>query len=157
MTSGVPIRLASAADASDIAAMSRVYIEQGLPWSWTPRRIGAAIRSPTINVAVARDRLGLVGFGIMEYADAVAHLLLLAVRADRRRLGFGEALVDWLEKVARTAGIAAIRVEARSDNEAALGLYRKRGYSERGSFPGMYFGIEDGVRLEKRLTACGTA
>lgn len=152
MTSDVQIRLATVADAAAIAEMSKAYVEHALPWSWTPERVESAISRQSTNVVVARRTGTLLGFGIMEYADTTAHLVLLAVRSDHRRAGLGNTLVDWLEKVARTAGITGIRVEARSDNEPALGLYRKRGYRVSANVPGMYSGIEDGVRMEKALS-----
>jgi hypothetical protein len=37
------IRMATQADAAEIAAMSRDEIEQGLPWTWTEGRIAYAI------------------------------------------------------------------------------------------------------------------
>ena len=132
--------------------MSKAYIEQGLPHRWTEGRVAAAIRSSSTNVAVARKDAVLLGFGIMEYSDLEALLLLLAVHPDGRRKGLGSAIVEWLERVARTAGIARIFVEARSDNEAALSLYRKRGYEQTALALGMYSGMDDGICLEKTFS-----
>lgn len=87
----------------------------------------------------------------MAYEDDAAHLLLFAVDAPDRRRGLGSRLLDWLEQVARTAGISRFRVEVRADNAGALAFYRKHGYVEREQVPGMYFGAEDGVALSKRL------
>jgi len=132
--------------------MSRDHIEGGLPWKWTPERVARAIRTPYTNVAIARNEIGLLGFGIMAYMDSVAHLTLLAIRDDHRRRGLGAAIVEWLEKVARTAGVELIRVEARADNVAALALYAAFGYRQRERVAGMYYGIDDGIRLEKVLS-----
>jgi hypothetical protein len=46
------IRLAAPADAPGIACMSRDWIEHGLGWSWTTRRIRQAMADPSTNVAV---------------------------------------------------------------------------------------------------------
>jgi len=145
------IELATLDDAVAIGEMSEAYIEYGLPWHWTPPRIARAIKNSSTNVAVARDQTELVAFGIMKYADELAHLLLFAVRQSRRRSGVGSALLVWLEDVARTAGITTIRAEARADNLAARAFYRKHGYRESSKVLGMYSGIEDGVCLEKKL------
>jgi ribosomal-protein-alanine N-acetyltransferase len=149
----IPIRLAGLADATAIAAMSASEIEYGLPWRWTPPRIARAIRHASTNVAVVGPPQALVAFGIMSYADEVAHLQLFAVRAASRRRGVGSALLVWLEEVAWAAGIPTIRLEARYDSAAARAFYRSHGYRETGTVPGMYCGVADGVRLEKALLA----
>lgn len=146
------IRLATSGDADAIAALSRTEIERDLSWGWTPLRVDRAMRDPTTNVIVAVEGGPLIGFGIMEYLDEVAHLQLFAVRPEARRRGVGSAILVWLEKVACDAGLACFRVEARQDNVPALAFYRKHGYRERATVPGMYEGFEDGVRLEKQLS-----
>ena len=151
MIADVAIRLATRADAADIAAMSRDYIEHGLPWRWRHDRIAAAITHPDTNVAVVDERGAIAAFGIMSYADVEAHLLLFAVHSARRRIGIGSALLLWLEAVARTAGTQRIFLEARRDNVAARNFYSEHGYHERTIKKAMYFGVADGVRLEKLL------
>lgn len=147
----IEIALAHWDDARAIAALSRVEIEDGLPWSWTPARVARALADPATNVAVGRAAGRLVGFGIMKYADDAAHLLLLAVAPECRRAGVGSALLQWLEAVALAAGITAIRLEARADKPAARAFYRHHGYRERVAVQGMYSGMKDGVHLERTL------
>jgi len=145
------IRLALPHDASQIAVLSRRAIESGFPWSWTATRVAQALRDARTNVAVARISGTVIGFGIMEYGEDEAHLLLFAVDEPDRRRGLGSQLLIWLEKVAIVAGMAAIRVEARADNVPALAFYRKHGYLGDTPVLGMYYGAEDGVRLRKVL------
>jgi [ribosomal protein S18]-alanine N-acetyltransferase len=145
------VQLAQPADAAQIAELSRVHIEYGLPWGWTPARVMRSIRHPASNVAVVREETRVVGFGIMRYTDEDAHLLLLAVQPDRRRRGIASAIVNWLEDVARAAGARRVRVESRRQNEAARCLYNEHGYHERAIRGGMYAGSVDGVLLEKWL------
>lgn len=151
MIADVAIRLASVADAVAIAAMSRDYIEHGLPWRWVPGRVAGCVRDPATNVAVVGEPGTVRAFGIMSYAEDDAHLLLLAVRSDSRRQGLASALLLWLETVARSAGAGRIRVEARRDNIAARNLYSEHGYHECSIRKAMYSGVLDGVRLEKWL------
>jgi ribosomal-protein-alanine N-acetyltransferase len=151
MITDLAIRLARPADAPAIAAMSRDYIEQGLPWSWQPQRIARAILDPDTNVAIAGRSGALVAFGIMAYLDADAHLLLFAVHHEHRRCGVGSAVLQWLEDVARAAGSKRIRVEARRDNVAARHFYSEHGYHERQIATAMYADDVDGLRLEKWL------
>jgi ribosomal-protein-alanine N-acetyltransferase len=151
MIADVAVRLAALADAAGIAAMSRHYIEQGLPWSWTEARVANAIHTPDTNVVVVGEPGALAGFGIMSYLDDDAHLLLFAVRRAHQRKGVGSAILRWLEKVARTAGAHRIRVECRRDNSAARNFYGEHGYHEFVIAKGMYRGLADGINLEKHL------
>jgi ribosomal-protein-alanine N-acetyltransferase len=146
------IRLATRADAGDIARMSRDEIEQGLPWSWTESRVLGAIQNPDTNVAVVGERGALVAFGIMAYRDEVAHLLLFSVRPAHRRRGLGRAMLRWLEDVAIAAGIQRVVVECRRDNAPARNFYAEFGYHELAITKGYYRGVEDAVRLEKWLS-----
>jgi ribosomal-protein-alanine N-acetyltransferase len=143
------IRLATRNDAEAIALESMAEIEHNLEWSWHPFRVGRAIDDPSTNVVVAIDGTAMLGFGIMEYEDEVAHLVLFGVREDMRRRGIGSALLAWLEKVASVAGVGRFRVEARLSNAGAREFYRKHGYVESEIVPAMYRDTEDGVRFEK--------
>jgi ribosomal-protein-alanine N-acetyltransferase len=151
MIANYKIRLAQVADAADIAALSRDLIEYGLGWGWTERRVRRSMHDRATNVAVVREQGQLYGFGIMKYDDDVAHLLLFAVHYLRRRRGVGSQLLSWLEASADTAGIGRIRLEARIDNEIAQSFYLRHGYNKVATLVGYYRGIEDAVRLEKRL------
>lgn len=151
MLAELPVQMATRKDAAQIAAMSRDCIEQGLPWGWTEQRVAASIASADTNVVVVRDGDVVAGFGIMGYNDDDAHLLLLAVRPDRRRAGIASAIVRWLEEVAQASGAARVRVEARYDNEGARCFYNEHGYHEREIRRRMYSGKVHGVLLEKWL------
>ena len=145
----VAVRLARESDAANIAAMSRDYIEHGLPWTWTEGRVAAAIEDPDTNVVVVGDRGATIGFGIMSYPNDDAHLLLFAVRAGHQRRGVGSAILCWLEEAARTAGAKRIRVECRRDNAAARNFYCEHGYTELQITAKFYRGLKDGIHLEK--------
>ncbi len=153
MNDTVAIRLATSKDAEAIALESMAEIEHNMGWTWHPHRVAGAIADPNTNVVVAVDSGAMLGFGIMEYEDECAHLVLFAVREDARRQGIGSALLKWLEKVASVAGVARLRVEARASNIAARAFYRMHGYSESVVVPHMYRGDEDGVRFEKVMGA----
>ena len=53
--SQIPLRLARLGDAPRIANLSRTLIEAGLPWSWTPRRVAAHMRSREHLTVIAAD------------------------------------------------------------------------------------------------------
>ncbi len=102
--------------------MSRSLIERGLPWTWQPERVERAIASPNTNVAVVREQNKLLGFGIMEYWDEDAHLVLFAIHSDRQRQGVGSSILAWLESCAVVAGSKRVRVETRRDSVAARSI-----------------------------------
>lgn len=151
MTPDLQIELARADDAASIAVMSRNLIEHGLPWTWQPARVARAIASVNTNVAVVRDRQAPTAFGIMEYWDEDAHLVLFAVRPSQQRHGVGSKLLAWLEASAIAAGSKRIRVEARRDNEATRCFYNQHGYHEVAIKSRMYSGSLDGIQLQKWL------
>lgn len=146
-SSALALRLADESDARAIATMSRDHIEEGLGWKYDPPRIVRAIRDPDCVVLVACDRGEIAGFAVMEFGDARAHLVLLAVRPRRRRLGIGRRLIQWLIESARTAGIDSVHLELRAGNEAARNFYRALGFSPTILVPGYYNGREAALRM----------
>jgi ribosomal-protein-alanine N-acetyltransferase len=122
-------RLATVADAYEIAVMSRYLVEVGLRgWSWHPERVSKAIRARDTNVVVAEVKNILVGFAIMEFGDVKAHLSLLAVKPSHQRCGIGRGLMDWLEDAALVAGISTINHELRTNNFGARCFYKMVGF-----------------------------
>jgi len=151
MRDSLHLELATARDVSAIAAMARDWIESGLGWSWTPTRVRRALASGDTNVLAARMPGRVVGFGIMRYRAWTAHLDLLAVAPEYRRRGLGRCLVEWLEAVADTAGVASVYLEARARWQGTLAFYHRLGYAEVERLAGYYGGREDAVRLAKAL------
>lgn len=149
------IRLAGLRDAQAIAEMSRDHVESGLGWRYDAARVRRAMRARETAVIAACERGALVGFGIMDFGDERAHLVLLAVQPARRRRGIGRALVEWLLESARTAGMASIHLELRADNEAARRFYRALGFSETVLMPRYYGGREAAMRMIRVLRAPG--
>src|ERR1700704_3281417 len=103
--------LARAADAQEIAEMSRDLIEQGLTWSWIPARVQHFISGTESSVIVARREQRIAAFAIMHFGDDVAHLNLLAVAPEHRRQGLGSQLIDWLTRKAVEGGVFTINFE----------------------------------------------
>lgn len=153
MKHDLPIRLARSTDAPAIARLSRDFIEQGLGWSWTEARVrrGIGDRRNNAIVSTGRHDADVAGFGIMRYDEEDAHLLLLAVRPDERHRGRGRAMVEWLELVARVAGLRSVRLEARASNHSARTFYERLGYREVRLVDGYYGGVEPSVCLMREL------
>ena len=157
MTPALHIRIATAQDARGIARMSRDLIEHGLPWTWQPARVAGAIATEHTNVAVVREDRDLIGFGIMEYLDEDAHLVLFAVRPASQRQRVGSQLLEWLETAAIVAGAKRITLEARRENAVARHFYNEHGYHEITIKSRMYSGAVDGIRFVKWLRPPATS
>ena len=151
----ISVGLARQSDVVEIARMSRDLIEEGLPWSWTPDRVAASVRSSTTLVVVARAADRIAGFGIMRYGDYEAHLDLLGVGNDYRREGLGRRLVEWLEKPALVAGISAVFLEVRGSNYAAQAFYERLGYRRLACIARYYQGRESAIRMGRELGCSG--
>jgi ribosomal protein S18 acetylase RimI-like enzyme len=145
-------RLATPADANEIAVMSRYLIEVGLRgWTWPPERVVKAVRSRTTNVLVAEIRRNIIGFAIMDFGETSAHLSLLAVKPNHQRRGIGARLMAWQEEVALAAGISTVSLELRSNNYGARAFYRMLGYQELATIQGYYRGIETAVKMARDI------
>jgi ribosomal protein S18 acetylase RimI-like enzyme len=149
--SSTTIEFASLADAVEIAELSRTYIEYDLGWDYTPAKISELIKNKNKNVVVAREDHQLAGFGIMTYRETQANLDLLAVKIRYRYQGIGRQVVQWLEKVALTAGIFVVYLQVREINTGAIKFYNKLGYRTLTERQGYYRGRETALILSKDI------
>lgn len=145
------IEFATLSDAAEIGVMSKNEIEYGLGWKYTPERIVKLLADRAKNVVVARVESKLVGFGIMTYHEEQANLDLLAVKRNFRRLMIGTQIVQWLEKVAMTAGTFNILVQVRAGNTGAIAFYERLGFAVLDEKKGYYRGVETGLIMAKSL------
>ena len=145
------LRAAHVSEAGAIATMSRLQVEHGLNWRWTPSRVKKQIRDKETMVLVASNGGVIEGFAIMKFLDDDAHLYLLAVQPKAQGRGIGRALVEWLEESCRTAGIQRIRLEVRASNTSARHFYERLGYRFISQVAGYYEGREAAAVLVKSL------
>jgi len=145
------MRAAHPSEARAIASMSRLHIEYGLNWRWTPAKVKRHIKDRDTMVLIASKEGTIAGFAIMRFGDNQAHLFLLAVQPEYRRTGIGQSMMQWLEKSCRTAGIQAVRLEVRASNRVAMRFYRSLGYRFLGRVAGYYDRREAAAILAKSL------
>ena len=142
-------------DAPWIANMSRSLIEEGLPWSWTPRRVAAHMRQRESLVVTARSGTEVVGFAMAHFGADTVRLTLLGVANSQQRKGVGTRLIQWVEESAVVAGLFTMMLEVRAGNQAARRFYAALGYIEAGAVTRYYSGIEDAIRLSRSLRVGG--
>ena len=144
-------QLARASEAETISNLSRSLIEGGLHPAWSVQRVRWHIRHRESVVLTAKVSTLLVGFAIMEFHDADAHLNLLGVLPRYQRRGIGRELLSWLEASAIPAGSFLIKLEVRAGNAVARTFYAGLGYREVCEVPGYYQGRENAVRMSRDL------
>ena len=79
-----------------------------------------------------------IGFILGQLAADEAEILTLGVRADRQRHGIASRLIEALARAAKQAEARMLFLEVEAGNTAALALYRKLGFEERGRRKGYY-------------------
>jgi ribosomal-protein-alanine N-acetyltransferase len=149
--SDIALRLARLGDAPRIANASRTLIEAGLPWSWTPRRVAAHMRSREHLSVIAAKGGELAGFVLAQFGSSAVHVALLGVAPGYQRRGLGKQLVGWVEESASVAGLFLMQLEVRARNQQARRFYASLGYRETNRAVAYYSGIEDAIRLERDL------
>jgi ribosomal protein S18 acetylase RimI-like enzyme len=139
----VEIREANLADERDAEAIvrlvdeyARLPIAQGAPLGESVRREivpglrrhpGAVVFLAWLDAQAVGVAVCVTGFSTFA-AKPLINIHDLAVTADCRGRGVGEALVGAVERKARQMGCAKLTLEVRRDNAAAHRLYRRLGF-----------------------------
>lgn len=113
------------------------------------RHIGS--RSACVLVAGKPGQVDAVAVVFYRSGSKCARLYSLAVRAERQGEGLASALLARAEADARRRGCRSMRLEVRSDNAAAIGLYEHHGYARSTRLAGYYEDGADGWRYQKTL------
>jgi len=96
----------------------------------------------------------VAGYSILSVAAGEAHILNLCVDPNFRQLGYADRLLDEVLERARNADAEQIFLEVRPSNEAAIALYKKKGFRQIAYRPAYYQardGREDAAVLSKVL------
>ena len=106
------------------------------PWTLTMFRRELEDPLAWTRVAVAEDAR-VLGFIVARFYGDMWHLMDLAASVGDRGRGVGGRLLDEFLGVVVGAG-SSVTLEVRPSNEAAVALYRTRGFREVGRRPGYY-------------------
>jgi [ribosomal protein S18]-alanine N-acetyltransferase len=145
------IREMRQSDVPRVAALER----QAYDFPWSQGIFRDCLLAGYTSVVV-EHRGEVIGYAMMSVAAAAAeaHLLNLCVASDRRREGYGSALLDLLMQRALQAGAERIYLEVRPSNKAALALYEREGFEQVGLRKHYYrakSGSEDAVIFVRQL------
>jgi len=105
---------------------------------WTASMFIDELTAPVRSWLVAVDGSGVIGYAGVAAMPDEAHVMSLAVRADRRGEGIGRALLARLRTEAARLGAKSLTLEVREGNAAAIALYEAEGLSAVGMRKGYY-------------------
>lgn len=107
-------------------------------------------KSREVAVAVVKDVI--VGYASFRYVGRQGDVNTVAVARASQGQGVGKFLMDWLEDQARQHRVREIFLEVRSDNGAAIAMYKARNY-ERIDIRRNYYGNTiDADIMRKKVT-----
>ena len=154
------IREMTAADVATVADLE----ELSFPEPWPAAVFDKELALPRRVYLVAEEEGRVVGYGGMMLVEGDAHVMTIAVHPEHRRRGAATRLMLALIEAALARGAANLTLEVRVSNDAALGLYRKFGFSAVGLRPGYYRDEDamvmwivdaDGPEYRRRLESLG--
>lgn len=134
------LRAARPADLPALLALEARFATDRL----SARQFRHHLRNPRarLRVAVLDGQPAGYALVLLRSGSRTARLYSIAVDPACRGRGLGARLLGEAERVARAAGAHELRLEVRTDNAAAIGLYEGRDYRRFGRREGYY---EDGA------------
>jgi ribosomal protein S18 acetylase RimI-like enzyme len=133
----IQVREATPNDASRIVRLVESYLrDEGEDPALTTEGVHSYLREPATTILLAEvegEVAGLVSFqAVLDlYHGGLSGLVQeLAVDEAHRRLGVGGTLLDTAVERLRRAGCVEVTISTEADNDAALSLYRGRGFTD---------------------------
>jgi ribosomal-protein-alanine N-acetyltransferase len=122
----------------DVAEVMPLEEQLFAPDTWTASMYRDELSmSDTRHYLVAENSTGIVGWGGLIAYDDEAHVSTIGVARDRQGEGIGAQLLDALLAEADRRS-PVVLLEVRADNERALGMYERRGFTAIGRRPRYY-------------------
>lgn len=144
-------RLATKIDASVLALM---HAESFGDARWSRAQIAGSLALETTLARVVVEQGTANGFIICQLTGGEAEILTVCVSPIKRQRKLGTLLLNEAMKDAKAKGSRVMFLEVAADNVAALALYAKAGFREKGRRPVYYKrenGSVDALRMEREL------
>jgi [ribosomal protein S18]-alanine N-acetyltransferase len=93
----------------------------------------------------------VAGFIVTERARDLAHVITLDVLEQYRRQSIGSRLLEAAEQEAASCGVTGIYLETATTNQAAIALWKKRGYRQLDTLRDYYGRGQNAYEMLKRL------
>lgn len=145
------------ADESDLSALVDLEERCFETDRMSKRSFRAQIQSEQNLLLVAELDDKLVGYMLifMRAGVSMARLYSICVDPSAHGRGIGNKLMDEGERQTAKAGRIFMRLEVRKDNDAAIALYKRRGYRQFGFYEDYYEDHADALRFHKRIVHHG--
>jgi [ribosomal protein S18]-alanine N-acetyltransferase len=123
----VPIRQGLRSDLDELVALETQCFESD---QLSRRSLRYFLTVPNAALLVADMRGVVAGYALVAFrkGSQIARLYSIAIGPDFRGRNLGLALLKAGEKAARMRGARLMRLEGRSRNRRAIGLYEREGY-----------------------------
>ncbi len=117
---------------ADVEAVHAIEVQCfAIPWS-RESFLREVTQNQCARYIVLREDGACVAYAGMWFVLDEAHVTNIAVRPDRRGLGYGKAITQALIQLAADSGMTWMTLECRRSNAVAQALYRKLGFTEVG-------------------------
>jgi ribosomal protein S18 acetylase RimI-like enzyme/predicted double-glycine peptidase len=105
------------------------------------------------DIWIVEERVEILGDAVVLYRQGFhsARLYSIVVSPKARGKGIGAKLLAHCENAAKERGCITLRLEVREDNDAAINLYRSKGYTLIGRTDDFYEDGSTALRMRKRL------
>ncbi len=145
------------ANGQDVDALERIEADSFDGDRLSRRSLRHHLQSATCDAFVATLGREIVGYAMMFYRSStrIGRLYSIATLPAARGKGAARKLMAACEAAARRRGCTSLRLEVRTDNAAAIGLYRDLGYTVFGTYEAYYEDGQGALRLEKPLAEAG--
>ena len=139
--------------ASDLESIAAVENEI-YAFPWTRGNFHDALSAGYSAWMLRGARREIMAYSIVMIAIDEAHLLNLSVARGYQRCGYGWRTLEWMARAARDYGARSMLLEVRPNNQDALRLYARYGFTRigvrRGYYPALG-GREDAIVMRIAL------
>ena len=140
---------ATEGDAYAIAEISSEVAEEGIVREFKPEEVNGLLSNEGYYIVVGKLDEEVVGYVLSTYSWGKLHVLDIAVRKSKRRMGMGKMLVKHLISHAVERGLPEVYCEVKAKNIPALNLFTSLGFKFKlfstlveGGFYGLYLPIQ---------------
>lgn len=150
-TAAVRVRRAELSDLDDLVALEESsFATDRLSREQYRRHLDSETAQVLVASANHRRFLG-TAVVFFRKGTKVARLYSIATHAEARGKGVGSALLEASEHLAKRRRCKVLRLEVRTDNDAAIRLYERLGYTRIGHYERYYGDGADAWRYEKKV------
>ena len=125
------------ARSDDLAVLALIH-GQSFSTGWDEQSLGASLGLPGAAALVVELAGIIYGFVMFQHIAGEAEILTLCVSPNFRRQHFGAQLLSGAIELLRADKAAKLFLEVAADNQSALALYRRFGFSQTGLRRGYY-------------------